>query len=216
MRHLIFSLFVLLCSGCLEAPQGPAGAPGETGPQGEPGEPGPPGSKGSQGPQGEPGPQGPPGANGAQGPEGEPGPGPISGVRLKVRHRVASDGSRQFVDMFDSELGVSCAWLHASDGQIRCVPGITTQILYTDPQCTQAIARSFCDPPKYAVGLVDTPSCEPQRYEYREVGEMVSPPSALYTRALASCVTMVLGGNYYTVGPVLPADAFIPSWIEED
>ena len=45
-----------------------------------------------------------------------------SGTRLKASYYVGADGSKEFIGLYDSQLGVNCSFYSASDGTSRCMP----------------------------------------------------------------------------------------------
>lgn len=56
----------------------------------------------------------------------------ISGSRIKLTVRQASDGTRHVIGLYDSQRNEPCKWGKAGDGQLRCMPVLTADDNYSD------------------------------------------------------------------------------------
>ncbi|MBL8741190.1 MAG: hypothetical protein JNK04_08855, partial [Myxococcales bacterium] len=65
-----------------------------------------------------------------------------SGSRLKIKVQRAGD-AEQFAGVHDVELDAPCVILPAGDGSLRCVPSGQARVVYTDPDCTDAVATYY-------------------------------------------------------------------------
>src|SRR5664280_530267 len=80
-----------------------------------------------------------------------------SGSRLKANYYVGTDGSKEFIGWHDSQLGVDCSFVLASDGTTRCMPLGTPSavaiinVAFSDSACSQPVAQvnKGCSAPKY-------------------------------------------------------------------
>lgn len=71
-----------------------------------------------------------------------------SGSRLRARVLKADGMPDVFLGFFDSELGVNCDFLTASDGALRCLPRetlIEAQIGFADDACTLPLVQTSAD-----------------------------------------------------------------------
>ncbi len=80
----------------------------------------------------------------------------LSGARLKPYWLTASDGSRQFMNLWrDTQLNVDCNFQQDPDGQWRCLPGALNAgaSLFSDSGCLAPLAYVECpphgEPPSY-------------------------------------------------------------------
>src|SRR4051794_624092 len=66
-----------------------------------------------------------------------------SGSRLRARVLDGGEGARLFVEWMDTELAMSCAFVPAEDGELRCLPthaqSANAEALYADAQCTERV-----------------------------------------------------------------------------
>jgi hypothetical protein len=84
-----------------------------------------------------------------------------SGTRLKAKRYVGADGSKQFVNWFDSARNEDCYFSSASDGKTRCLPtGAYALSYFSDATCTTRLAYQGvgCAAPKYAI-VPPNPTC---------------------------------------------------------
>jgi hypothetical protein len=103
-----------------------------------------------------------------------------SGTRLKLRFWEGSDGAKQFIDFFDSELQTSCtvnAGNKTADGKVRCLPKNGGEMFFGDTGCktiiTFAVAKTD-DPPK--IGAVPRTTYN----DYFQIGPLTTPPATIY------------------------------------
>ena len=150
------------------------------------------------------------------------------GSRLKAKIVTGEDGSEAATGLYDTKLGVNCAFSVAEDGKTRCLPtdvakamdavwvsrvaSLDAEQLYADAACTRHAGVSpLCQPPvkyiRYAEGC-GTPS---RIAEANESGNLV------YFRDIESgtcgAITQVtvrkLGYRFYEAGRVVPASEFV-------
>lgn len=75
-----------------------------------------------------------------------------SGSRLRRVVRENSDGSEQFLRLFDAEIGETCNFGKASDGSLRCIPfadgsPVTVgRVVFSDVQCQIRVAELAVQP----------------------------------------------------------------------
>lgn len=233
----LFSVTAALLLGCSGAPgvngedgaPGPQGPPGPQGEQGLIGEPGPPGADGAQGPQGPqgvPGVQGADGEQGVQGEQGPPGEGSAqSGARLKALRHAATDGAGTFVGWYDSEKGVNCTFIRATDGVIRCLPNyVTVTVVYTNPTCTTlAVYHPFvgCSLGPFVSIYSPSPACAlDPLYDVRSVGAKLAAGTPLYqiSPVNQACVSTSVnqGLDVFAAGPVIVPSEFVAATVETD
>ncbi len=80
-----------------------------------------------------------------------------SGSRLKARVLVTADGARQFVGWRDTQLGLDCTFVTATDGKTRCLPQLGgIAVVYADSACSKPLvyAASNCH---QASGIIAIP-----------------------------------------------------------
>jgi hypothetical protein len=120
-----------------------------------------------------------------------------SGTRLKARWLVGTDGSRQFVNWYDSELKVECAFGSATDGTQRCMPAGAAAIHlagYTDAACTQPLyqihsvskACAATGIPAFGNPYGATDSCEPFSTQVFALTGVIQPQH-VYAEVDGSC-----------------------------
>lgn len=143
-----------------------------------------------------------------------------SGTRLKARYYSGADGSRQFLNWFDSELGTQCSFADLGDGVLRCVPPVTGVVHYADSACTQIIYSTInnpCGATQASFLRVPYPdsngACSPQ-YRYFEPGAQTTPQT-LYNRSGTGCVEVNVdaGQTYWFAGAELPITSFVSGQI---
>jgi hypothetical protein len=172
------------------------------------------------------GPAGKAGAAGAQGPKGEPGgeTNSKSGERIRRLFRVTEDGGRHFETWHDEEIGGSCSFLVAADGDERCLPydarAVPILLLYTDDTCTTPIAFVADDvygtlPPAFTYRLPGSFGMRARNLSFN-----TQRPTTLYKTAFVDGVvcseTPVGTGLFYNVEPELPPEDFVSSTVEID
>ena len=87
------------------------------------------------------------------------------GSRLEANYFDYGGGARQFLDWFDTTLGVSCSFQRFATGDIACVPPANdASTYYADASCMQSLilyAPSSCAvPPAYGVISSSSTSCD--------------------------------------------------------
>lgn len=167
--------------------------------------------------QGPPGPPGPTGANETS--EGQ------SGDRLRRLFRATADGGRTLEAWYDDEIGVTCAFLVAADGDERCLPtnprAVPIRLLYTDDACSLPVAFVEADaygtlPAAFSYRLPGSFGMRARRLSYN-----VGRPDSLYSINFVDggpiCVESPVGdGLFYQVEPELSPSAFIAGTVEID
>jgi hypothetical protein len=185
--------------------------------------------------------QQPPGASSGGGPAASVPPpiGPVplaladgtkSGTRLKLRFWEGSDGSRQFIDFFDSQLQTNCqvvAYNKTSDGKVRCLPTIAGELYYSDAQCmTPAlyVVNKAVDPQPKIAAVDVQPSSGPGFREHYTLKGLINAPASLFrggkdgpagTNGCAASPAPT-GQNYYDVGPPLAPTSFVEMAIKTE
>ena len=181
------------------------------GERGAAGERGPAGSAGVAGAKGDIGPAGAAGKDGQPGAAGKDGQGALDGSRLKGRYRVGEDGSREFLGWHDEQLDADCAWMAASDGKERCIPGSKGGLLfhvYADAGCTTlaGVLENYnpgCQPAKLPAYVHEAApnagNCGGvQEVTYAVGALLTSQPSAIYKgspRLSTSCTAAASGAR---------------------
>jgi hypothetical protein len=147
-----------------------------------------------------------------------------SGTRLKLRFYEGSDGSRKFIDFYDSELKTNCQVpIRTADGKERCVPSQSGIPYYSTAVCTGA-------PTLYAVQKT---SAQPTVLVVRSVNS--TPLTAYASGGLVAAPAKVFQGgdegvngscaevdsspatfNYYAVGAPLADTAFVEMTIKTE
>jgi hypothetical protein len=187
---------------------------------------------------------------------------PTSGTRLKGKYTMGSDGSKEYqlatlfndVHMqqgnpptgpgavhavwYDSMLMADCSFLPASDGTLRCLPGLPAPIpissevggsyllttLFTDAGCTQPIVAETtagCAPvaPQYVIYLdaigncwfqPNAPSNGQPTVHVLQVGTLAATPAKTYGGSPGNCYLDGVEGNvlWYSATE-LPPSTFV-------
>jgi hypothetical protein len=147
-----------------------------------------------------------------------------SGARLKLRFWEGSDGSRQFINFFDTELKTACSVGSAKtpDGKFRCLPPVTGEVVFSDAMCTMPVGfvvAKALDPqppvgaaPKLS-GLTD----------YFQLGPLANPPAAIFGGKFAgggegNCGPTAVdpSTNYYTIKAPLAPTAFVEMTVKNE
>lgn len=138
----------------------------------------------------------------------------LSGTRLKVRSYKGEDGSEVFATMFDTQRSEECAFVLASDGQLRCLTtGANTAYAsgyFSDAACASPVFFNSCAGGGATVGLQSSDTCP-----YRTIAYSLSPgaPTSAYVRSGTTCMattfTATPNFSYYQSGGVIPPSAFV-------
>jgi hypothetical protein len=76
---------------------------------------------------------------------GPPEPLATSGSRLKARHRVSSDGYKEFLGWYDTELGLDCTVDLDLSGIPRCLPEpLADGVFFSNADCSEEAVRAPC------------------------------------------------------------------------
>ncbi|HTB71956.1 MAG TPA: hypothetical protein VK762_01870 [Polyangiaceae bacterium] len=149
---------------------------------------------------------------------------PVSGSRLKTQYWNGADGSKQAMSGFyDSMLGETCYPSTASDGQMRCMPGMAGVSSFGDSGCTQSLALVVgCGTtPKYASQSVAATACNRPQTTYYALGSPFNG-SMYYSGTPASCTGTPVsaltaeGYSLYTLGAQVPASTFVAITVTTD
>jgi len=158
-----------------------------------------------------------------------------SGTRISQVIRDHSDGSHQFLRLFDTDLGETCSYGLASDSSLRCIPladgspFAAGTVMFDAPGCaaTDRIAQleaAVGDPaPTHMQQIVPAGSsdgCAPVTFNY-ELGaaraDIVAGTTTIYRQDPDTCTPVTAGSNpYYDIAAVLgPEDlvAGTESWV---
>jgi len=152
------------------------------------------------------------------------------GTRLRARHVVDVSGNvRLFSYWFDTQLGLACRFLRASDGELRCLPGTSggnAFEMFRDEGCAKPVTRFVCDPPKFITEADprSATTCDRRVSVYPVGGKTASPPSHYLTNgSLRRCLanpSPAPAGNYYEIDPnAVPPTTYVravdvtgPTW----
>jgi hypothetical protein len=141
-----------------------------------------------------------------------PGGGFESGERIKAKTLVGADGSRTPSGLYDSQLGIDCAWRGASDGQQRCLPvNYAFATIWADAACTIPVGTSngTCGLPTHL--LTQTGSC----WDSVRVFPVAGPyAGTTYTKAGADCIDIGPTANAIIGGAEIPASSFVAATVE--
>ncbi len=147
------------------------------------------------------------------------------GSRLKAKIVTGEDGSEAATGLFDTKLGINCAFSAAEDGKIRCLPtdlarGVLSTYANQVAQETQVYADPNCSKP---AGI--SPACQPPVKYIRfsegcgapgRIAEALESGNMLYFRAIGGGCSgfsvqagRELGFRFYEAGRVVPASEFV-------
>ncbi len=150
-----------------------------------------------------------------------------SGNRLHARYWVAPSGAEILADWYDTELGVVCTPVEATDGTLRCLPsravgtsaavsapGPTITGTFDDAACTQRLYQwsSDCDPPAQVKVYEQNLCGATQAAVYDVNGE--ATPQALYGLDPTSGECVSRGGplpdaRFLSLGDARPPTDFV-------
>ncbi len=145
-----------------------------------------------------------------------------SGTRLKLQFWEGSDGSRQFVQFFDSQLQTPCTVSASSttiDGKVRCLPQLAGQLYFSDALCktpgVYVVDKTLTPQPKVVAvqpGLGGKSSYQ----DHYTLKGLVNAPTTAYLDTGAGtdmkgcqAASIPASYNYYEVGPPLPPTTFV-------
>jgi hypothetical protein len=168
----------------------------------------------------------------------------VGGTRLKARCIAASDGAQILLRgrLFDSDLGVDCAYRTAADGMLRCLPTVGSRTLdgwgrtfYTDDQCENGFVLVEKGPagctqhvPTYVYHSEPSPLCSQTTHDAAAiplhiypVGALLEPPGQRYARNGLGVCGPAQGGPggifvAYQLGAELPAQGFVAGTRSEE
>jgi hypothetical protein len=155
----------------------------------------------------------------------EPGPGDYEpGSRLEFEWLHPIDGPDQLLGIFDTELGLRCAFQPAADGALRCLPATYSTGLGYDP-ATGAGAPSLQGNTGCSPTLVTAPrtsptySCDPVTYEVFSVGVAQTGVCISWTGAGCSSWYSVdddapAGASLYLLTEPVDLDTFVTATLE--
>ena len=150
-----------------------------------------------------------------------------SGSRLKLRFWEGADGSRQFLNFFDTQLQTDC-WVgsrRTSDGKIRCLPAPVGTLYFSDAACKTpavlAVAKDVDPQPKIASvsGMNDVAE------QYALMGLVNAPTTTTYRGGFGFPGTgdggcgesaVPAGANYYQVGAPMAPSSFVEMTIKNE
>ena len=152
-----------------------------------------------------------------------------SGSRLKLRFYEGSDGSRQFINFWDSELKTYC-WVTAGpktiDDKTRCLPPVLGTLVYSNDTCATPVAyvvnKSAEQPTVAGVSVVFQ---NREAREFYALGALQNPPAGtVYGKGeggvggsgCASTTISATANNYYGVGAPLAPTAFVEMTIKTE
>lgn len=149
------------------------------------------------------------------------------GSRLKAKIVTGEDGSEAAIGLYDTKLGVDCAFAQAEDGKMRCLPTdlarsqIMTGVFYTgiDTGGAEIFLDSACSR-RAALALLCNPSVKFMRYteacggpvRIAEVVERANASLYYYTsggNCSANPLSQPSGTRLYGMGRVMAATEFV-------
>jgi len=143
----------------------------------------------------------------------------VSGSRIKARVQSTADGAKGFAGFYDSQLGVPCAFNHAADDTLRCLPNTYAYVAsyFSDSGCSTPLAyASFGCAVTYAQKGETSSSCidigyysTNQRYRIYSVGSAYTS-STIWSGAPGSCSMSTTPTTlmFFNVGSEVPASTF--------
>jgi hypothetical protein len=149
-----------------------------------------------------------------------------SGTRLKLRFHEGEDGSRQFIDFFDTKYQTNCTVGESQktiEGKTRCLPLRVGTMYFSDAQCKSPVVYTVNKAqvqPKIGVMIVYGASFAYQ--EHYSLQGLVNPPATGYTlspiggQCSNSQSTIPAGDNYYAVGTPLAPTEFVEMTIKNE
>jgi hypothetical protein len=166
------------------------------------------------------------GVAGAAGSSSAASPTAVSGTRLKAKYTAGADGSKRYVRnvLFDSLLGVDCAFMIAADSTLRCLPVVPTgwdYVAFSDAACTkrEVVVQPpplgcSADPAPYVITTDAPPVCgepagtSPPNHVF-PVGAFTGAVNYLYEGP--SCQGQGQSGSQigYALGPEVSASMFV-------
>jgi hypothetical protein len=137
-----------------------------------------------------------------------------SGSRIKAKTLVTSDGVKEFRGWYDTQLGEDCAFLTASDGRIRCLPGgAAASGFFTDAVCSTPAATALaCSSPRWVLATEEVGAgCRSSGGVSVHITRLVSDAGVIYQRTDAGCLrsTLPTGFVTYVVGLQVPPTEFV-------
>lgn len=153
-----------------------------------------------------------------------------SGSRLKLRFYEGSDGSRQFIDFYDSELKTRCSVAAnptTTDNKIRCLPPVLGTMLYSDDKCATPVAYAAAKSGEQpTVASVRVIAQNREAREHYALGGLTNPPAGTIYQggqdAIGNgegCAATSVNGtanNHYAVGAPLAPAAFVEMTIKNE
>ena len=137
-----------------------------------------------------------------------------SGSRLKLKVLTTADGAKAFQGWYDTQLGLDCQFVTASDGQLRCLPIGTAYVgsFYADGNCTTRLAYATCagaTPPAYAYATAAAGSSCAAAYHVYAVAGAYSGTVWAGSPGACTMTTPPPGYSLFTVGGEAAASSFV-------
>jgi hypothetical protein len=149
-----------------------------------------------------------------------------SGSRLKLRFYEGSDGSRQFIDFYDTELKTPCKVpVRTGDGKERCVPNQSGTPYHAALGCAgsptlYAVPKSSPQPTVLVIGAINS-----KPLSAYQAGALVTPPAKIYwggddgaggTGGCAEANSNPATFNYYAIGAPIADATFVEMTIKTE
>lgn len=142
-----------------------------------------------------------------------------SGSRIKARVNSSADGAKGFAGFYDSQLGVPCAFNHAADDTLRCLPNTYAYVAsyFSDSGCTTPLAyASFGCAPTYAQKSETSSTCIDIGYYTTNARMRIYSVASAYTSSTiwsgtpGSCNMSATPTTltFYNIGSEVPASTF--------
>ena len=161
----------------------------------------------------------------------------VSGTRIKLTVRQASDGTKQVIGLFDSMRNEACKWTKGGDGQLRCMPVNNVgenysdgYVAYSAAGCTTPILGIFGNrtyPGKPFLGrdgadvfgTNQRDNCEGVTRIFA-VGALLPDPTTVWVKdPNGACVPLAADNffyDYYAAGAETPASTFAAGSTSKD
>ena len=143
----------------------------------------------------------------------------VSGSRIKARVQSTADGAKGFAGFYDSQLGVPCAFNHAADDTLRCLPNTYAYVAsyFSDSGCATPLAyASFGCAPTYAQKSENSSTCIDVGYYTTNARIRIYSVTSAYTSSTiwsgspGSCSMSATPATltFFNIGSEVPASTF--------
>lgn len=147
-----------------------------------------------------------------------------SGSRLQGVYYESPEGTRQFVEWFDSQKQQYCHFVQTPDQKFRCMPSdvFNSTLYFSDSACATEVAYGGANQSSCARQLLvfpdGIPNLDPlfRRLRYRPVAGPGSLRTEVYQKRNGVCEKVATSsGWYYPVGDDLPYGEFVEATLDD-